>query len=44
MPHNTKQPRPDNEVVQANIAADFKTLVEDYIERRFGVGTKREAV
>ena len=27
-----------------NIAADFKTLVEDYIERRFGVGTKREAV
>lgn len=27
-----------------NIAADFKTLVEDYIERRFGVGAKREAV
>ncbi|AHB47612.1 4-hydroxy-3-methylbut-2-en-1-yl diphosphate synthase [Hyphomicrobium nitrativorans NL23] len=27
-----------------NIAADFKTLVEDYIERRFGVGSKREAV
>ncbi|MBN8911455.1 MAG: flavodoxin-dependent (E)-4-hydroxy-3-methylbut-2-enyl-diphosphate synthase [Rhizobiales bacterium] len=26
-----------------NIAADFKTIVEDYIERRFGVGTKREA-
>lgn len=25
-----------------NIAADFKTLVEDYIERRFGVGAKRE--
>jgi len=28
-----------------NIAADFKALVEDYIERRFGVGAqKREAV
>ncbi len=26
-----------------NIAADFKALVEDYIERRFGVGAKREA-
>jgi (E)-4-hydroxy-3-methylbut-2-enyl-diphosphate synthase len=26
-----------------NIAADFKALVEDYIERRFGVGSKREA-
>ena len=26
-----------------NIAADFKALVEDYIERRFGVGQKREA-
>ncbi|WP_072395700.1 flavodoxin-dependent (E)-4-hydroxy-3-methylbut-2-enyl-diphosphate synthase [Hyphomicrobium sp. CS1GBMeth3] len=26
-----------------NIASDFKTLVEDYIERRFGVGAKREA-
>ena len=26
-----------------NIAADFKTLVEDYIERRFGVAAKREA-
>jgi (E)-4-hydroxy-3-methylbut-2-enyl-diphosphate synthase len=25
-----------------NIAADFKALVEDYIERRFGVGAKRE--
>jgi (E)-4-hydroxy-3-methylbut-2-enyl-diphosphate synthase len=25
-----------------NIAADFKTLVEDYIERRFGVGAHRE--
>ncbi len=25
-----------------NIAADFKTLVEDYIERRFGTGSKRE--
>ncbi len=25
-----------------NIAADFKTLVEDYIERRFGVGANRE--
>jgi (E)-4-hydroxy-3-methylbut-2-enyl-diphosphate synthase len=25
-----------------NIAADFKTIVEDYIERRFGIGTKRE--
>ncbi|MGE0024664.1 MAG: flavodoxin-dependent (E)-4-hydroxy-3-methylbut-2-enyl-diphosphate synthase [Hyphomicrobium sp.] len=27
-----------------DIAADFKTIVEDYIERRFGVGRKREAV
>jgi (E)-4-hydroxy-3-methylbut-2-enyl-diphosphate synthase len=26
-----------------NIAADFKALVEDYIERRFGLGQKREA-
>ena len=26
-----------------NIAADFKALVEDYIERRFGMGAKREA-
>jgi (E)-4-hydroxy-3-methylbut-2-enyl-diphosphate synthase len=26
------------------IAADFKTIVEDYIERRFGAGAKREAV
>jgi len=26
-----------------NIAADFKTLVEDYIERRFGVGARRAA-
>jgi len=25
-----------------NIAADFKALVEDYIERRFGLGQKRE--
>jgi (E)-4-hydroxy-3-methylbut-2-enyl-diphosphate synthase len=25
-----------------NIAADFKAIVEDYIERRFGVGAKRE--
>ncbi|WP_020083985.1 flavodoxin-dependent (E)-4-hydroxy-3-methylbut-2-enyl-diphosphate synthase [Hyphomicrobium zavarzinii] len=27
-----------------NIAADFKTIVEDYIERRFGMGAKQEAV
>jgi (E)-4-hydroxy-3-methylbut-2-enyl-diphosphate synthase len=27
-----------------NIAADFKTLVEDYIERRFGLAAKKEAV
>jgi (E)-4-hydroxy-3-methylbut-2-enyl-diphosphate synthase len=27
-----------------NIAADFKALVEDYIERRFGAGSKRETV
>ena len=26
-----------------NIAADFKTIVEEYIERRFGAGAKREA-
>jgi (E)-4-hydroxy-3-methylbut-2-enyl-diphosphate synthase len=26
-----------------NIAADFKALVEDYIERRFGLGQNREA-
>jgi len=26
----------------ANIAADFKAIVEDYIERRFGVGRKPE--
>jgi (E)-4-hydroxy-3-methylbut-2-enyl-diphosphate synthase len=26
-----------------NIAAEFKVLVEDYIERRFGVGQKRES-
>ncbi len=26
-----------------NIAAEFKVIVEDYIERRFGVGAKREA-
>jgi (E)-4-hydroxy-3-methylbut-2-enyl-diphosphate synthase len=26
-----------------NIAADFKALVEDYIERRFGMDAKREA-
>jgi (E)-4-hydroxy-3-methylbut-2-enyl-diphosphate synthase len=26
-----------------NIAADFKALVEDYIERRFGLGQKRES-
>jgi (E)-4-hydroxy-3-methylbut-2-enyl-diphosphate synthase len=26
-----------------NIAADFKVLVEDYIERRFGMGQKRES-
>ena len=26
-----------------NIASEFKTIVEDYIERRFGVGAKREA-
>jgi (E)-4-hydroxy-3-methylbut-2-enyl-diphosphate synthase len=26
-----------------NIAADFKTLVEDYIERRFGLGRTRES-
>jgi len=26
-----------------NIAADFKALVEDYIERRFGMGARREA-
>jgi (E)-4-hydroxy-3-methylbut-2-enyl-diphosphate synthase len=25
-----------------NIASDFKAIVEDYIERRFGVGQKRE--
>ena len=27
-----------------NSAADFKTIVEDYIERRFGMGAKQEAV
>ena len=27
-----------------NIAADFKTIVEDYIKRRFGMGAKQEAV
>ena len=26
-----------------NIAAEFKAIVEDYIERRFGIGQKREA-
>ena len=26
-----------------NIAAEFKTIVEDYIERRYGVGAKTEA-
>ena len=27
----------------ANIAADFKVLVEQYIEKRFGVGAKSSA-
>lgn len=27
-----------------NIAAEFKTIVEDYIERRYGVGAKKQAV
>ena len=26
-----------------NIAAEFKAIVEDYIERRFGIGQKRDA-